>query len=122
MLSSLLVLLSTMEVCAATLLYAGHHSLSSFIFLLCTLSLFAAAVMSARQPSGRARVGAQSAAAAALLALFWAAGTGGDAGPSITLGHTTYQLTLTLAALLFLAMLLARLLRGKPAEQACRCG
>ena len=115
------MLIAMLETGIAGLMVAGARSLANIAFLVFTLALFAAAVVSLRDRGRRVPLVAQSAAAVALLSLFWA-GAGGKTGPSITLGHATYDLTLTLAGLLFMAMLLARLLRPSPAEQACNCG
>ena len=106
----------------ATLMFAGSPSIANLVFLLCTLALLSATVIALRESSGRVLIVVQSAAAVALLTLFWASGNPAHGGPSITIGHATYDLTLTLAGLLFIAMLLARLLRRAPAEQACHCG
>lgn len=120
--SSVLIVIALLECGISGLLYSGLHSLSSLVFLLITAVFLATAVMSVRGRSSRTLIVVQSAAAAALLALFWMSGNQAHGGPSITVGHSTYEMTLTLAGLLFIALLLARLLRRSPAEQACKCG
>ncbi|MGI4854580.1 MAG: hypothetical protein ACRYF4_11110 [Janthinobacterium lividum] len=120
--ASLLLIVCLLECGMAVLMVAGSRVTANLVFLLCTLILLAATLISLRAQSGRALIVVQSAAAAALLTLFWASSNQAHAGPSITIGHATYELTLTLAGLLFIAMLLARLLRRTPSEQACNCG
>ncbi|MGI4757376.1 MAG: hypothetical protein ACRYGF_11085 [Janthinobacterium lividum] len=120
--SSLLLIVSLIECGMAAMMVAGSQTVANFVFLLCTLALLSATVIALRDASARVLMVVQSAAAAALLTLFWASGDRSHGGPSITLGHATYEPTLTLAGLLFIAMLLARLLRRSPAEQACKCG
>ena len=120
--SSVLVLVALLECSISALLYSRLHSLSSLAFLLCTGVLLVTAGISVRERSSRTLMVVQSAAAAALLALFWMSGNQAGGGPSITIGHATYELTLTLAGLLFIALLLARLLRRSLPDQACKCG
>lgn len=119
--SSLLIFIAVVECSMASLMVARNHSLPNLAFLLCTLALFAGALISLRNAADRALLLVQSAVAAALLALFWASGNQVHGGPSVTIGHSKYEVTLTLAGLLFIALLLARLLRRSP-EQACKCG
>lgn len=118
----LLLAVALTECFSAGLLYSAAHSASRLVFLLCTLALLVAVVLSVRERSNSVLLAVQSAAAAALLALFWAGSNQVHGGLSVQLGHSTYELTLTLAGLLFIALLLARLLRRSPVEQACKCG
>ena len=120
--SSVLAFVTLLECSISALLYSRLHSLSSLVFLLCTVVLLVTAGISVRERSSRTLMVVQSAAAAALLALFWMSGNQAGGEPSITIRHATYDLTLTLAGLLFIALLLARLLRRSPPEQACKCG
>ncbi len=120
--ASLLLIVSLIECGMAALMVVGSYSAANLVFLVCTLILLSATVISLRDVSSPALIVVQSAAAAALLTLFWASGNQAHGGPSITIGHATYELTLTLAGLLFIAMLLARLLRRTPTKQACNCG
>ena len=119
---TLLLAIAFVESGVAGLMYAETQSVANFAFLFFALGLFAAVVIHLRSPDPRVLLVVQSAAAAALLSLFWAGQSGVAHGPSLRLGNTTYELTLTLAALLFVALLLGRLLRRSPAEQDCHCG
>ncbi len=117
-----LMMISLAECGMAARMVAGVPSVANLAFLLFTLALCAAVVIYLRSRDQRALFVVQSAAAAALLSLFWAGQSGVTRGPSLTLGRSTYDLTLTLAGLLFVALLLGRLLRRSPVEQECRCG
>ena len=118
---ALLILIGVVESAIGGLMFVGLHSVSNLLFLFSALVLLCSAIVSMRDTARRSLLMAQSAAALGVLALLWAGGGGDHRGPSITLGRSTYELTLTLAGLLFMAMLLPRLMRN-PAEQTCQCG
>lgn len=120
--SWLLILVALLECGMGAAIYAGMRSFSTLVFLLCTIALLVTAAVSMRIRSNRMLLAVQSSAAAALLALFWVSSNQAHGGLIITLGHSTYELTLTFAGLLFIALLLARLLRRSTVEKACKCG
>jgi hypothetical protein len=115
---ALLVVFAFAECAMAALMIADGHGTPQVLYLLCSLALFAAAVIAVRERD-RALVAVRIAAVAAAVTLFWSMSV--NAGPSITMHGHLHDLTPVLAGMLLGAVLLPRLLSESDSEAACNC-
>lgn len=117
--AGLLVLIALVECAVACLMLAVQRSAPQMMYLLCSASLFAAAVIAARERR-RALTAVRMFAIATAVMLFWSIST--DSEPSVSFRGHLHDLGPALAVMLLGAVLLPRLLEPSSSEAACKCG